>query len=162
MLKVGILIGSDSDFPIMKPAVEFLKSFGIEFELRVASAHRTPNRVREFVTNGEKSGIQAFIVGAGAAAHLAGVVASYTTLPVIAVPINATPLNGLDALLATVQMPSGVPVATMAVNGAKNSAIFVAEIFALSDESLARKLKDYRDEMADKVNEKNLRVQSQL
>ncbi|MBR1420351.1 MAG: 5-(carboxyamino)imidazole ribonucleotide mutase [Selenomonadaceae bacterium] len=161
-MKVGILIGSDSDFPIMKPAVEFLKSFGIEFELRVASAHRTPNRVREFVANGEKSGIRAFIVGAGAAAHLAGVVASYTTLPVVAVPINATPLNGLDALLSTVQMPSGVPVATMAVNGAKNSAIFVAEILALSDESLAKKLKDYREDMADKVNEKNLRVQSQL
>lgn len=161
-MKVGILIGSDSDFPIMKPAVEFLKLFGIEFELRVASAHRTPNRVREFVANGEKSGIRAFIVGAGAAAHLAGVVASYTILPVVAVPINATPLNGLDALLSTVQMPSGVPVATMAVNGAKNSAIFVAEILALSDESLAKKLKDYRDEMADKVNEKNLRVQSQL
>ena len=161
-MKVGILIGSDSDFPIMKPAVEFLKSFGIEFELRVASAHRTPNRVREFVANADKSGIRAFIVGAGAAAHLAGVVASYTTLPIVAVPINATPLNGLDALLSTVQMPSGVPVATMAVNGAKNSAIFVAEIFALSDESLAKKLKDYRDEMADKVNEKNLRVQNQL
>lgn len=161
-MKVGILIGSDSDFPIMKPAVEFLKSFGIEFELRVSSAHRTPNRVREFVTSAEKSGIRAFIVGAGAAAHLGGVVASYTTLPVIAVPINATPLNGLDALLSTVQMPSGIPVATMAINGAKNAAILVAEMFSISDESLAKKLKEYRDELADKVNEKNLKIQSQL
>lgn len=161
-MKVGILIGSDSDFPIVKPAIDQLKKFGIEYELKVASAHRTPNRVREFVINGEKNGIKAFIAAAGAAAHIAGVVASYTTLPVIGVPINATPLNGLDALLSTVQMPSGVPVATMAVNGAKNAAIFVAQIFALTDETLAQKLKDYREELADKVREKSQRVESQL
>ena len=161
-MKVGILIGSDSDFPIVKPAIDQLKKFGIEYELKVASAHRTPNRVREFVVNGEKNGIKAFIAAAGAAAHIAGVVASYTTLPVIGVPINATPLNGLDALLSTVQMPSGVPVATMAVNGAKNAAIFVAQIFALTDEALAQKLKDYREELADKVREKSQRVESQL
>ena len=161
-MKVGILIGSDSDFPIVKPAIDQLKKFGIEYELKVASAHRTPNRVREFVVNGEKNGIKAFIAAAGAAAHIAGVVASYTTLPVIGVPINATPLNGLDALLSTVQMPSGVPVATMAVNGAKNAAIFVAQIFALNDENLAQKLKDYREELADKVREKSQRVESQL
>ena len=161
-MKVGILIGSDSDFPIVKPAIDQLKKFGIEYELKVASAHRTPNRVREFVVNGEKNGIKAFIAAAGAAAHIAGVVASYTTLPVIGVPINATPLNGLDALLSTVQMPSGVPVATMAVNGAKNAAIFVAQIFALTDEDLAQKLKDYREELADKVREKSQRVESQL
>ncbi len=161
-MKVGILIGSDSDFPIVKPAIDQLKKFGIEYELKVASAHRTPNRVREFVVNGEKNGIKAFIAAAGAAAHIAGVVASYTTLPVIGVPINATPLNGLDALLSTVQMPSGVPVATMAVNGAKNAAIFVAQIFALTDENLAQKLKDYREELADKVREKSQRVESQL
>lgn len=161
-MKVGILIGSDSDFPIVKPAIDQLKKFGIEYELKVASAHRTPNRVREFVINGEKNGIKAFIAAAGAAAHIAGVVASYTTLPVIGVPINATPLNGLDALLSTVQMPSGVPVATMAVNGAKNAAIFVAQIFALTDEDLAQKLKDYREELADKVREKSQRVESQL
>ena len=161
-MKVGILIGSDSDFPIVKQAIDQLKKFGIEYELKVASAHRTPNRVREFVVNGEKNGIKAFIAAAGAAAHIAGVVASYTTLPVIGVPINATPLNGLDALLSTVQMPSGVPVATMAVNGAKNAAIFVAQIFALTDENLAQKLKDYREELADKVREKSQRVESQL
>ena len=162
MMKAAILMGSDSDWPILKPAAELLKDFGIETEVVVASAHRTPAKVREFVLSAPEKGIGVFIVAAGAAAHLAGVVASYTTLPVIGIPINATPLNGMDALLSTVQMPSGVPVATMAVNGAKNAAIFAAEIFAVSDSSLREKLTAYREKMVQDVEKKAARVASQL
>jgi 5-(carboxyamino)imidazole ribonucleotide mutase len=161
-MKVAVLMGSDSDWPILKPAVEILKSFGIESEVIVASAHRTPAKVREVVLSVPEKGIGAFIVAAGAAAHLAGVVASYTTLPVIGVPINATPLNGMDALLSTVQMPSGIPVATMAVNGAKNAAIFAVEIFAVTDKALAQKLADYRTKMIQEVEKKAARVAAQL
>lgn len=155
-------MGSDSDWQVLKPAVELLKQFGIESVVEVASAHRTPARVREFVQSAAGQGIGAFIVGAGAAAHLAGVVASYTTLPVIGVPINATPLNGMDALLSTVQMPSGVPVATMAVNGAKNAAVLVVEIFAVADKALQQKLTDYRADMVKGVEAKADRVKAQL
>ena len=128
----------------------------------VASAHRTPAKVREFVLSAPDKGIGVFLVAAGAAAHLAGVVASYTTLPVIGVPINATPLNGMDALLSTVQMPSGIPVATMAINGAKNAAIFAVQIFAVSDKDLADKLADYRSKMMQDVEKKAARVAAQL
>ena len=161
-MKVAVLMGSDSDWPILKPAVETLKKFGLEAVVEVASAHRTPARVREFAESAQEKGIGAFIVAAGAAAHLAGVVASYTTLPVIGVPINATALGGMDALLSTVQMPSGIPVATMAINGAKNAAIFAVEIFATSDKTLAKKLADYRVEMAKGVEQKADRVKAQL
>ena len=161
-MKVAVMMGSDSDWPILKPAVELLKSFGIESEVIVASAHRTPAKVREVVLHAPENGIGAFIVAAGAAAHLAGVVVSYTTLPVIGVPINATPLNGMDALLSTVQMPSGIPVATMAVNGAKNAAIFAVEIFAVADKELAQKLADYRTKMIQEVEKKAARVAAQL
>ena len=116
-MKVAVLMGSDSDWPILKPAVELLKQFGIEPVVKVASAHRTPSNVRDFVMEADHNkAFAAFIVAAGAAAHLAGVVASYTIKPVIGIPVNATPLNGMDALLSTVQMPSGVPVASMAIN----------------------------------------------
>ena len=162
MMKAAVMMGSDSDFPILKPAVELLKSFGIEPVVIVASAHRTPAKVREFVESAPEQGISVFIVAAGAAAHLAGVVASYTTLPVIGVPINATPLNGMDALLSTVQMPSGVPVATMAVNGAKNAAIMAAEIFAVADKEMAAKLAAYRSEQSANVEKKAARVAAQL
>ena len=162
MMKAAVMMGSDSDFPILKPAVELLKSFGIEPVVIVASAHRTPTKVREFVESAPEQGISVFIVAAGAAAHLAGVVASYTTLPVIGVPINATPLNGMDALLSTVQMPSGVPVATMAVNGAKNAAIMAAEIFAVADKEMAAKLAAYRSEQSANVEKKAARVAAQL
>ena len=155
-------MGSDSDWPILKPAYELLKKFDIEAEVVVDSAHRTPAKFRELVTTAPERGIGAFISAAGAAAHLGGVIASYTTLPVIGVPINATPLNGMDALLSTVQMPSGIPVATMAVNGAKNAAIFVAQIFALSDAELAKKLADYRAKMVEEVEKKAARVEQQL
>ncbi len=161
-MKVAVLMGSDSDWPILKPAVELLKQFDIEAEVVVASAHRTPAKVREFVVSAPDKGIGAFIVAAGAAAHLAGVVASYTTLPVIGVPINATALNGMDALLSTVQMPSGVPVATMAINGAKNAAIFAVQIFAVSDKALSDKLVSYRSQMIQDVEKKAARVAAQL
>ncbi len=162
VMKAAILMGSDSDWPILKPAAELLKEFGIETEVVVASAHRTPGKVREFVLAAPDRGVGVFIVAAGAAAHLAGVVASYTTLPVIGVPINATPLNGMDALLSTVQMPSGVPVATMAVNGAKNAAIFAAEIFSVADGDLRKKLAAYREKMVRDVEKKAARVAEQL
>ena len=155
-------MGSDSDWPILKPAVDLLKQFGIEAEVTVASAHRTPAKVRELALAAPERGVRAFIVAAGAAAHLAGVIASYTTLPVIGVPINATPLNGMDALLSTVQMPSGIPVATMAVNGAKNAAVFALEIFAVTDETLAKKLQEYREKLVQDVERKATRVASQL
>ena len=161
-MKVAIVMGSDSDWPILKPAYELLKQFGVEAEVAVASAHRTPDKVKELVTTAPERGVGAFISAAGAAAHLGGVIASYTTLPVIGVPINATPLNGMDALLSTVQMPSGVPVATMAVNGAKNAAIFALQMFALSDPELASKLKAYRAQMVQDVEKKALRVAQQL
>ena len=161
-MKAAIIMGSDSDWPILKPTVDILKSFGIEAEVVVASAHRTPGKVRDFVLAAPEKGISVFIVAAGAAAHLAGVVASYTTLPVIGVPINATALNGMDALLSTVQMPSGVPVATMAINGAKNAGIFAVQIFAVGNAELAAKLAAYREKMVEEVEKKAARVAVQL
>lgn len=161
-MKVAILMGSDSDWPILKPAVELLKQFGIDSEVTVASAHRTPAKVRDFVLSAPERGVGVFIAAAGAAAHLAGVIASYTTLPVIGIPINATPLNGLDALLSTVQMPSGIPVATMAVNGSKNAAILAIQIFAVSDKALREKLREYREKLTQDVEKKAARVAAQL
>ena len=150
-MDVAIIMGSDSDWGVVKNAVEFLKKFDVEVEATVASAHRTPDKVREFVQN---SDAKVFIAAAGMAAHLAGVVASYTLKPVIGIPINSEPLKGLDALLSTVQMPSGVPVATMAINGAKNAAVFAAQILALSDDEIKKKLEDYRADMAKEVEKK--------
>lgn len=161
-MKAAIVIGSDSDWPIMKPAVETLKKFGVEAEVRVASAHRTPAKVEELATTAPARGVRVFIAAAGGAAHLAGVLASHTTLPVIGVPVNATPLNGMDALLATVQMPSGIPVAAMAINGAKNAALFAVQILALADETLAKKLKEHRANLAKEVEQKAARVEAQL
>lgn len=161
-MKVAIIMGSDSDWPILKPAYELLKQFGIEVEVAVASAHRTPAKVKEIVTTAPERGVNVFISAAGAAAHLGGVIASYTTLPVIGVPINATPLNGMDALLSTVQMPSGIPVATMAVNGAKNAAIFAAQILAVGNEELAAKLVAYREKMVADVEKKAAHVEAML
>lgn len=161
-MKVAVVMGSDSDFPILKPAINLLHQFEIETEVIVASAHRTPGKVRDLVSSAEERGVGAFISAAGAAAHLGGVIASYTTLPVIGIPINATPLNGMDALLSTVQMPSGIPVATMAINGAKNAAIFAVEIFAVSDQNLKQKLVAYRQQMVKDVEAKAAKVAEQL
>ena len=139
-MKVGLIMGSDSDFPVMKKAIAIFKEFGVEYEVLLASAHRTPAAVREFVSTAEERGISAFVVGAGMAAHLR-VVASYTTLPVIGVPLESGSLQGMDALLAIVQMPSGIPVATVAINGAKNGALLAVQIGAASDAALAKKYK---------------------
>ena len=158
-MKVAIIMGSDSDWGVMKAAVDTLKSFGVEVELTVASAHRTPDKVHDFVKN---SSAQIFIAAAGMAAHLAGVVASLTTKPVIGVPINSEPFKGLDALLSTVQMPGGVPVATMAVNGAKNAALFAAEILALQNNALAEKLSAYRKHLAAEVELKDKKLKEVL
>lgn len=155
-------MGSDSDWPIMKPAVELLKEFGVEVDVIVASAHRTPAKVHEYAESARENGVGIIIAAAGAAAHLAGVIASYTTLPVIGVPVNATPLNGLDALLSTVQMPSGIPVATMAVNGAKNAAVFALEIFGARDDAVAKQLEAYREKLREGVAKKAARVAAQV
>ena len=157
--KVGIVMGSDSDLKIMADCAKVLKKFGIEYEMIVASAHRTPYKALEYAETAEERGLEVIIAGAGAAAHLGGVLAAATVLPVIGVPINATPLAGVDALYAMVQMPSGIPVATMAINGAKNAGIFAVQILAAKDLVLRKRLHDYKDEMAAQVEEKNKRVQ---
>ena len=160
-MKVAIIMGSDSDWSIMKSAVDTLRSLDISFDITVASAHRTPNKVREFVQSSVKSGAKVFIAAAGCAAHLAGVIASYTTYPVIGVPISAEPFKGFDALLSTVQMPPGVPVATMAVNGAKNAALFAAQILSTGDESINQKLIDYRAKMENEIDKKAEKVKKE-
>jgi phosphoribosylaminoimidazole carboxylase PurE protein len=162
--RVAILMGSDSDFAVMSEAAGRLEKFGISSEMEVLSAHRSPERLHDYVKAAPERGIRLFIVGAGGAAHLAGVVASLTTLPVIGVPLAATSLNGMDALLATVQMPAGVPVATMALDkaGAANAAIFAAEVLALSDASVAAKLVAYKEELARSVEQRSARLKGKL
>lgn len=160
--RVAVLMGSDSDWDVMAAAVHRLRAFGIESDVHVMSAHRTPARVAEYVAGAPARGIGVFIVGAGAAAHLAGVVAAHTTRPVIGVPLAATSLNGLDALLATVQMPAGVPVATVAVGGADNAGILAAQILAVGDPALAAALDAFKADMAAKVAEKDARLQGKV
>lgn len=154
--QVGILMGSDSDYDIMVEAAKALKQFDIGFEMTVSSAHRTPERTAKYVREARGRGIKLLIAGAGAAAHLAGVMAAETTLPIIGVPIDATSLQGFDALLAMVQMPAGIPVATMAVGkaGARNAGILAAQILALNDPELTRKLGEFKAEMAAGVEAK--------
>ncbi len=161
---VGILMGSDSDYNVMVEAAQALKGFGIPYEMQVSSAHRSPERTAGYAREARQRGIRALIVGAGAAAHLAGVVAAETTLPVIGVPIDSSALQGLDALLATVQMPAGIPVATMAIGnaGARNAGIFAAQLLATGDEALAAKLIEFKAEMAVKVAAKSAAVQERL
>ena len=148
--RVCILMGSDNDYDVMKETAKALKQFGIPFEMTVSSAHRTPERTATIVREAKSRGIKAIVAGAGAAAHLAGVIAAETTLPVIAVPIDATSLNGLDALLAMVQMPAGIPVATMAIGkaGARNAGIFVAQMLAVDDPALSDRLVQFKADMA--------------
>ncbi len=154
---VSVVMGSDSDLPVMKETVKILKEFSISHEVFITSAHRSPERTSTFAREAAERGIKVIIVGAGAAAHLAGVIASQTHLPVIGVPIDSTPLRGFDALLSTVQMPGGIPVATMAIGkaGAKNAAIMAIKILALEDDGLRGKLNDYSANMAEKIKEKN-------
>ena len=150
---VAVLMGSETDLPHMQPAADVLRELAVPFEVHVMSAHRTPDRTAEFARTAASSGLRVFICGAGGAAHLAGVVAANTTLPVIGVPLATNALSGMDALLATVQMPSGVPVATVAIGGAANAGLLAAAVLALSDEDLAGKLLARRKKMAKNVEE---------
>jgi len=162
--RVGIVMGSDSDYEIMAEAAKALKEFGIPFEMTVASAHRSPERAATWARTARERGIACLIAGAGAAAHLAGVLAAETTLPVIAVPIDATSLNGLDALLAMVQMPAGIPVATMAVGkaGARNAGLLAVQMLSIADGELAGKLDTFKADMAKGVEEKAGRLQQRM
>lgn len=161
-ISVLILMGSDSDAPIMQGAVDILRELQVPCEMTVASAHRSPERVMRLVREAPGRGVRIFVVGAGAAAHLAGVVAAHTSLPVIGVPIDSSALKGLDALLSTVQMPPGVPVATVSVGkpGATNAGVLAAQILALGDPSLADRLDDYKKKLADKVEAAAAKVAS--
>lgn len=158
-MDIAIIMGSNNDWEVVKETAKLLKKFGVKTEITVASAHRTPKRVQDFVKNCDEQGVKVFIAAAGMAAHLAGVVASYTERPVIGLPINCEPFNGLDSLLSMVQMPSGVPVATMAVNGAKNAAVFALQILSLTDENVSKKLHEYRREIALEVKHKSKDIQ---
>ena len=162
MKKVGIVMGSDSDLPILRKAMDTLDSLGIPYEAHVYSAHRTPDQARDFALHARENGFGAMIAAAGMAAHLAGAIAACTTIPVIGIPCKSTNLDGIDALLSTVQMPSGIPVATVAINGAVNAALLAAQIIAVSDDALAAKLDAKRASDAAKVLEKDAALQAEL
>lgn len=160
--KVAVIMGSDSDLPVVAPAIKRLKSFGIPVEAHVMSAHRTPTAAAEFAKTAKENGFGVIIAAAGKAAHLGGVLAAHTTLPVIGIPVKSSTLDGLDALLATVQMPSGIPVATVAIDGADNAAILAAQMLALSDDALAEKLSAMKAEMEAGVAKKDEALQQKL
>lgn len=162
MKKVAIVMGSDSDLPVVSKAIKKLKEFGVEVEAHVMSAHRTPDAAAEFSKNAAANGFGVIISAAGKAAHLGGVLAAHTTLPVIGIPIKSSTLDGLDALLATVQMPAGIPVATVAIDGAENAAILAVQMLALSEPVLAEKLTAMKEEMAKKVLEKDAALAAQV
>lgn len=162
MKKVGIVMGSDSDLPIIQKATDVLTALDIPFEVHVYSAHRTPEQARDFAVNARNNGFGAIIAAAGMAAHLAGAIAANTTLPVIGIPCKSSCFDGMDALLSTVQMPTGIPVATVAVNGGANAALLAAQIIAVEDAALAKKLDNKRQSDALKVLEKNDAVYSQF
>ncbi len=157
-VQVAILMGSDSDYPVMKKAEETLSDFGIKYETRILSAHRTPVQTVKFIKWAEKSGAKVFIAGAGGAAHLPGVVAAHTTMPVIGIPILSKSTSGLDSLLSIVQMPSGVPVATVAIDGSKNAALLAIQILGTSDSGIAKKLIGFKKQMEREVLEKNKKL----
>lgn len=161
MKKIAILMGSDSDLPVVEKAMEKLKEFGVPYEVHIYSAHRTPEEARAFALNARNNGFGAIIAAAGKAAHLAGALAANTTLPVIGIPIKASVLDGIDALLSTVQMPAGIPVATVAIDGAANAALLAIQILAVSDHDLAKKLDDARVAERKKILEKNTLISAQ-
>ena len=160
--KVGVVMGSDSDWSVMSDTAQALKEFGIEYEVEVLSAHRTPERMIEWGKAAAGRGVQVVIAGAGGAAHLPGMLASVTTLPVIGVPVALAKLDGLDSLLSIVQMPAGIPVATVSINGARNAGILAARIIGSTDEKLAAKLSAFGESLKDQVAEKNAKLKSQL
>ena len=161
MKKVAIIMGSDSDLPVVEKAIETLKKYEVPYEVHVYSAHRTPVEARDFALNARKNDFGVIIAAAGKAAHLAGAIAANTTIPVIGIPVKSSTLDGLDALLSTVQMPSGIPVATVAIDGAANSALLAIEILSVSDEELAEKLENERKKSAETVLEKDRKISQQ-
>ncbi len=161
-LKVAVILGSDSDWPVVKGACDQLEAFGIPFEAHILSAHRTPAAAAEFAKGARANGFGVVICAAGMAAHLAGAFAANTTLPVIGIPMKGGVMDGLDALLSTVEMPSGIPVATVAIGGAKNAAILAAQILAVTDQSLAEKLDRARSDMAEQIAKKEEKLQAEL
>ena len=160
-MKVGIIMGSDSDLPVMKEAAEFLDEMGISYEITIVSAHRTPKRLYEYAETAITKGLSVIIAGAGGSAHLPGMVASITTLPVIGVPVKSRTLDGVDSLYSIVQMPPGIPVATVAINGAKNAGILAASILSVSDKEIADKLKKYKDSLESMVIGKAEKLEKQ-
>ncbi len=160
--KAAVIMGSDSDLPVMQEAIDKLKRFGIPVEVRIISAHRTPAAAEQFATHAAENGFGVIIAGAGKAAHLGGVLAAYTTLPVIGVPIKTSMMGGLDSLLSIVQMPSGIPVATVGVNGAANAGILAAQMLAIGDAELKAKLADFKEDMAKAVAAKDEKVRAQF
>ncbi len=160
MKKVGIIMGSDSDLPVVSKAMDTLKEFDVPFEVHVFSAHRTPKEAKEFSQNARKNGFGAIIAAAGKAAHLAGAIAANTTLPVIGIPVKSSTLDGLDALLSTVQMPGGIPVATVAIDGAQNAALLAIQILAVEDKDLADKLDLSRSKNTENVLKKNAEIEA--
>lgn len=161
MKSIGIIMGSDSDLPVVQKAIDVLQRFEVPFEVHVYSAHRTPEQVKEYTASARERGVGVLIAAAGKAAHLAGAVAANTTLPVIGIPIQSSTLDGLDALLSTVQMPSGIPVATVAINGAANAALLALQILAVEDGTLGQKLEQSRKEAAEAVLAKNKAIEQQ-
>jgi len=162
MISVGVVMGSDSDFGVMEDAIKILKQFGVSYEVKVSSAHRTLKRTVEWIENFERQGGKVIIAGAGLAAHLPGVVAGATTLPVIGVPIRSGALEGVDALYAIVQMPPGIPVATVAINGARNAALLAVEMLSISEQGIRDALKAFRQKMAEEVEAKDKALQEKL
>ena len=162
MKKIGIMMGSDSDLPVVRKAIDTLDSFGVPYEVHIYSAHRTPEQARDFAMNARAKGFGAIICAAGMAAHLAGAIAANTTLPVIGIPMRSGALDGVDALYSTVMMPSGIPVATVAIDGAVNAALLAIEMLAITDEALARKLDEKRVADTAKVLEKNVKAEAEF
>lgn len=162
MAKVGIVMGSYNDLAVVKPAIDILTRFGVECDTRVMSAHRTPNEAHSFAVNAIANGIEVIIAAAGKAAHLGGVLAAYTILPVIGLPIKSSTMDGLDSLLSIVQMPEGIPVATVAINGAVNAGLLAIQMMALKYPDLANKLANYKVEMVNKVNADDAKLQAEL
>lgn len=162
MKKIGIVMGSDSDMPVVSKAIDTLKEFEVPYEVHIYSAHRTPEEAKTFAQGARANGFGAIIAAAGKAAHLAGAIAANTTLPVIGIPVKSSTLDGLDALLSTVQMPSGIPVATVAIDGAANAALLAVQMLAIEDEALALKLSEQRKANAQKVLEKDAAIAAQL
>jgi len=160
--KVAILMGSDSDLPIVKGAINTLKGFGIPVEVHVMSAHRTPKQACDFAVDAKSNGFGVIICAAGKAAHLAGIIAAHTTLPVIGIPIKSSTMDGLDSLLSTVQMPKGIPVATVAIDGADNAGILAAQMLGINDEDISQKLEKMKNDMVDEVKAKDEKLQTEM